>query len=411
MAGDGHPRSGSPDVRRPPAPGLRWTVLRWLPWGVLASTAAGTTLTVWLQLRADAGGLATLLTDGAIGLGFLGFSVVGAVLASRLPANPVGWLCLLLGLAAWSSGVAGELDSRVLPGSWPLEYVHREGWPLAAGLAGLTVLLFPTGRLPSPGWRWLLRGIVLACAITVTAGVFMPADRGDVPSSAPWATSGTVGEVVLGFHDGAMFVLAVAWFLATASVASRYLRAGAVERQQLRWLLSAVLLNLGQLVVIPLVPEVVGSVYQGVVVALVPAAIGIAVFRYRLYELDRLISRTVAYGLLTGALVVLYLVVVAVLRPLLEPLTGGSSLAVAGSTLVVAALSNPARRRLQAVVDRRFDRARYDAARAVDAFTARLRDQVDLDEVTAGLRDTVASTVAPTRVAVWLRAAPPGREA
>jgi hypothetical protein len=386
-------------------------VLRWLPWVVLASTAAGTALGTWLQVRADDGGLATALTDGVFSLSFVVFGVVGAVLATRLPANPVGWLCLWLGLVACSSALAGELVSHVLPGSWPLEYVNREAWPLAAGLAGLTVLLFPTGRLPSPGWRWLLRGIVLSCATTLASGVFMPADRGDVPSSAPWATTGTVGEVVLGFHDGALFVLAVAWFLSTASVGFRYLRAGPVERLQLRWLLSAVLLNLGQLVVIPLVPEVVGSIYQGVVVVLVPVAIGIAVLRYRLYELDRIISRTVAYALLTGALVVLYLVVVAVLRPLLEPLTGNSTLAVAGSTLVVAAVFNPARRRLQAGVDRRFDRARYDAARAVEDFAARLRDHVDLEHVTAGLRDTVTATVSPTRVAVWLRDNPSVRRA
>ena len=131
--------------------------------------------------------------------------------------------------------------------------------------------------------------------------------------------------------------------------------------------------------------------------------IAIAVLRYRLYEIDRIVSRTVSYGLLTGGLVVLYLALVTALRPLLEPLTGGSSLAVAASTLAVAAVFNPVRRRLQETVDRRFDRARYDAARAVDAFAARLRDQVDLDQVVGGLRDTVSATVAPTRVGVWLR--------
>ena len=138
--------------------------------------------------------------------------------------------------------------------------------------------------------------------------------------------------------------------------------------------------------------------------ALLPVAVGVAVLRYRLYEIDRIVSRTVSYGLLSAALIGLYLLVVALLRPLLEPLTGSSALAVAASTLAVAAVFNPARRRLQAAVDRRFDRARYDAARAVDAFAARLRDQVDLDEITAGLRDTVTATVAPGRVGVWLRA-------
>jgi hypothetical protein len=131
--------------------------------------------------------------------------------------------------------------------------------------------------------------------------------------------------------------------------------------------------------------------------------VGVAVFRYRLYEIDRIVSRTVSYGLLTGALVALYLLLVALLRPLLEPVTGSSALAVAGSTLAVAAAFNPARRRLQAAVDRRFDRARYDAARAVDAFAARLRNQVDLDEIGTGLRDTVTATVAPSSVGIWLR--------
>ena len=149
--------------------------------------------------------------------------------------------------------------------------------------------------------------------------------------------------------------------------------------------------------------------------ALLPVAVGVAMLRYRLYEIDRIVSRTVSYGLLSAGLIGLYLLVVALLRPLLEPLTGSSALAVAASTLAVAAVFNPARRRLQAAVDRRFDRARYDAARAVDAFAARLRDQVDLDEITGGLRDTVAATVAPARVAVWLRAPPdrgdPSREA
>jgi hypothetical protein len=130
--------------------------------------------------------------------------------------------------------------------------------------------------------------------------------------------------------------------------------------------------------------------------------VGIAVLRYRLYDIDRILSRTVSYGLLSAGLVGLYLVLVALLRPLLEPLTGGSTLAVAGSTLAVAAVFNPARHRLQGAVDRRFDRARYDAARAVEAFAARLRDQVNLDDITSGLRDTITGTVAPASLSLWL---------
>ena len=191
------------------------------------------------------------------------------------------------------------------------------------------------------------------------------------------------------------------------SLVLRFRRAGAVERRQLTWFLYATVVNAVILVVdsaLGLLPETpLGAAVSAAGFALLPVAVGIAVLRYRLFEIDRIVSRTVSYGLLTAALIGLYLLVVALLRPLLEPLTGSSALAVAASTLAVAAAFNPVRRRLQDAVDRRFDRARYDAARAVDAFAARLRDQVDLDEVTTGLRDTVTATVAPTRVAVWLR--------
>jgi hypothetical protein len=191
------------------------------------------------------------------------------------------------------------------------------------------------------------------------------------------------------------------------SLVLRFRRGGPVERRQLTWFLYATAVNAVFLVldsVLGVLPatlpfELVSAVSFG----LLPLAVGIAVFRYRLFEIDRIVSRTVSYGLLTAGLIGLYLLVVAFLRPLLEPVTGSSALAVAGSTLAVAAAFNPARRRLQAAVDRRFDRARYDAGRAVEAFAARLRNQVDLDEITDGLCETVAATVAPGRVAVWLR--------
>jgi hypothetical protein len=201
-----------------------------------------------------------------------------------------------------------------------------------------------------------------------------------------------------------MFGLVLA---AMASLVLRFRRAGAVERRQLTWFVYATVVN-----GVYLVPEVFGllpstlfwTALGAATFALLPVAVGVAVFRYHLFEIDRIVSRTVSYGLLTAGLIGLYLLVVALLRPLLEPVTGSSALAVAASTLAVAAVFNPARRRLQAAVDQRFDRARYDAARAVEAFAARLRNQVDLDQITTSLCDTVAATVAPGRVAVWLRA-------
>jgi hypothetical protein len=200
-----------------------------------------------------------------------------------------------------------------------------------------------------------------------------------------------------------MFGLVIASMVA---LVLRFRRAGPVERRQLTWfvyatVLNAVLLLLDVLGVVP--PGRVDTVVYSFGFVLLPVAVAIAMLRYRLYDIDRIVSRTVSYGLLTAGLIGLYLLVVALLRPLLEPLTGSSALAVAASTLAVAAAFNPARTRLQAVVDRRFDRARYDAVRAVDDFAARLRNQVDLDQITTGLCDTVSATVAPGRVAVWLR--------
>jgi hypothetical protein len=231
-------------------------------------------------------------------------------------------------------------------------------------------------------------------------------DSADPGSATPWALGGAAGRYFADAVQVAVYSLVCLALAAMASLLPRFRRAGPVERRQLTWFLYAAALNAVIIVLdVPAVipPGLFDITLNAVGFALLPVAVGIAVLRYRLFEIDRIVSRTVSYGLLTAGLIGLYLLVVAFLRPLLEPLTGSSTLAVAGSTLAVAAVFNPARRRLQAAVDRRFDRARYDAARAVDAFAARLRDQVDLDEIAAGLCDTVIATVAPGRVGVWLR--------
>jgi hypothetical protein len=236
--------------------------------------------------------------------------------------------------------------------------------------------------------------------------VLLIPDPGDPTALSPWALQGEAGRILNRIAEGLLYGLFGAVLLAMLSLMLRFHRAGPTERRQLTWFLYATIVNALLLIfdaALGLLPSLVSAVVSAVAFALLPVAVGVAMLRYRLYEIDRIVSRTVSYGLLSAALIGLYLLVVALLRPLLEPLTGSSALAVAGSTLAVAAVFSPARRRLQAAVDRRFDRARYDAARAVDAFAARLRDQVDLDEITASLCDTVAATVAPGRVAVWLR--------
>jgi hypothetical protein len=281
------------------------------------------------------------------------------------------------------------------------------GFVSLVGLLAFLFLLFPTGRLPTHGWRWVARAAVAGLLLLILAVPVLP--DADPRATAPWALHGAVARYLSQIAEVGVYVMFGFVLVAMSSLVLRFRRAGPVERRQLTWILYAAAV-IGLYIVVDALDVIpVGLLYTAVsaaVFALLPVAVGVAVLRYRLYEIDRIVSRTVSYGLLTGGLVGLYLVLVALLRPLLEPVTGSSALAVAGSTLAVAAVFNTARRRLQAVVDRRFDRAQYDAARAVDVFAGRLRDQVDLDQVVGGLRDTVAATVAPTRVGVWIRNVP-----
>jgi hypothetical protein len=361
----------------------------WFPWLLRGGTRA-----------ADGDWLEAVISA----LGFAGIPVVGALIASRLPANPIGWLWCAVGLA-FGLGNAGQPIVRVAGGpEWAATMLRAVGFMAFISLLVFVFLLFPTGRLPTHRWRWVARAAVTGGPLVLLAGSFA-SDPADPTTSTPWALHGAAGaDLGLATETGVfcMFGLVLA---AMSSVVLRFGRAGAVERRQLSWFLYATVINGALLAgdalgVSP--PGLIGTAVGAAAFALLPVAMGIAVFRFRLYEIDRIVSRTVTYGLLTAGLIGLYLVVVALLRPLLEPLTGSSALAVAGSTLAVAAAFNPARRRLQEVVDRRFDRARYDAGQAVDAFAARLRDQVDLDQITAGLSETVTATVAPTRVGVWL---------
>ena len=382
--------------RRPPS-WLPW-MLCWISLGLLLSGAG---LRIAFPEEADGGVFDTVIHFPGYAL----VPLVGALIAARLPTNPYGWLWCALGFLY---GVLALDDGLRRIGALP-------GWLAAALIAApfrtslcvlvFLLLLFPTGRLPDRRWRWPARAAVLITGIGL---LVLPLALNNIDSvrPAPWAVGGRAGRMLaalLQITVTAMFLLVV---LAAASLLVRFRRGGPVERQQLKWFVLAAAVASATVIADVLGAPVSGpvwSVVDALSFALLPVAVGIAVLRYRLYEIDRIVSRTVSYGLLTAGLVGLYLLVVALLRPLLEPFTGSSTLAVAASTLAVAAAFNPARRRLQAAVDRRFDRARYDAARAVDAFAARLRNQVDLDEVTAGLRDTVVATVAPTRVAVWLR--------
>jgi hypothetical protein len=390
--------------------GVRADLRRTAPW-VLCGLSLG--------IFALSGSIRWVLGDAAVGdhvawlewainaLGFIGIPVVGAVIAARLPANPYGWIWCATGLAfAVSDGARPVVAAAGWPAwiAWVLE-----GWGFVSLVCLLffVFLLFPTGRLPTDRWRWVARAAVTFDLLLLLMVPLIP-DPDDAATVSPWVPHGPIGRVVVPVANGVLYLLLGFVLAAMAALLLRFRRSGPVERRQLTWFVYATLLN-GTLLVLD---SVLGVLPQNLLLtaldalgfALLPVAVGVAVLRYRLYEIDRIVSRTVSYGLLSAVLIGVYLLVVGLLRPLLEPLTGSSTLAVAASTLAVAAVFNPVRRRLQATVDRRFDRARYDADRAVEAFAARLRDQVDLDQITEGLRETVSATVAPGRVAVWLRA-------
>jgi hypothetical protein len=340
-------------------------------------------------------------------------ATVGAVLASRRPRHPVGWLLLALGLSVVAAGVAqgyAGYGLQVRPGSlpgarWVALYGDATGIVWSA-LVGFILLLTPTGSLPSPRWRWWA---IVTAALPVVFLLGQPLSAGllggpDESVTSPLAVPGLAGLVLVA-SIAALIFSQLAVLVDVASLVMRFRRARGTERQQLRWVAMA-----AGLLAVAVVAIVIGALTghpallewtSGLFVALLPVATGAAILRYRLYDLDRIISRTLSYGLLTLLLGGGYAALVLGLGQRL----GGrqSSLVVAGATLAVAAVFQPARRRIQALVDRRFNRRRYDAVETIQAFSARLHQQVDLTTLTAELLAVAERTVEPTMVSLWLR--------
>jgi hypothetical protein len=347
-----------------------------------------------------------------------GFATVGALVAARR-RNTIGWLFLGVALVAATGALCAEyaLRARVTaPGSLPAGQLAAwaAGWVFTLNFpaVGLVLLLFPDGRLPSPRWRLVAWGLSLSLGAWTLWQMFTP---GLVDSVGPGfanpfgidalPTSGPVNDLL-----GAFDFLVVVVTLTAALMAPfwRRRRATAVERQQLKWLaFVAIAVPVSTLLIVPallLLPglHTVLPLALLLVVSLgIPAAVGIAVLRYRLYDIDRLISRVAVYLTLTAVLALGYAAGVLVFGALVGQ--AQSSIAVAGATLACAALFQPLRRRLQRVVDRRFNRRRYDAAKTIEQFSARLRSQVDLDTLAAELLTVADQTMEPTRVSLWLR--------
>jgi len=357
--------------------------------------------------------------------------VVGFVVARRQPASPIGWLLLGWSLLTPLVGVAllyAVLDYRVHHGALPFGPVAvmlESGEFGIAVLAALTVLLFPDGRsqpLRYPGgttppdppawaWRWLLWIFLAASAMftaTLVAGQALAIERhplGIGPSGAPLAVPAAGGILgPLGWTADALIL--VCWAIILGRQVSRYRRSAGNQRQQLKWLIGGAACCVVATTITIFAGNYSSQAAQAIQdaadlgAAMLPAAIGVGIVKYRLYDIDRIFSRTLAYAIVTGLLVGVYLGLV-LLASLVRP--SSSPIVVAGSTLVVAALFHPLRRRVQRVVDRRFNRARYNADQIVAAFAARLQDAVELGTVRDELASTVHAALEPAHLTVWIK--------
>jgi hypothetical protein len=397
--------------------GPRWWAAG-LAWAVWALTLLALPATAWLDHLLRQGGKPelTILSASSIPLvaAAISAATVGAVLAARRPRHPVGWLLLALGLSLTLHDLTYSYTRYGLvarPGTLPAAgYLagFTNGIVLSwISCAGFVLLLTPTGSLPSPRWRWWARIAAAASLVWLLGSVVHPAPL--YPEYPAIGNPLAVPALPRGLLDAVMpaagVIVLAALVVGAVSLVGRFRRARGVERQQLRWLawgaaVAAVALPVAMVGLALQDSFTVVNVALGVCAAVLPLATGASILRYRLYDLDRIISRTLAYGLLTVLLGLGYAGVVLGLGRLLPQ---GSNLVVAGATLAVAAAFQPARRRIQQRVDRRFNRRRFDAARTIEGFSGRLRQQVDLDTLTAEVLAVCEQTMQPTQASLWLR--------
>jgi len=353
---------------------------------------------------------------------FLAFPIVGALIASKRPTNPIGWICLAAGLfwmliVLWDS-LPGSVSAPVM-----LDALTEWIWVPPVGLLGIyMILLFPDGKLPSRRWRPLawLAGVVM-----VLASVALTLSPGPLPDHPgvrnPFGLEGypMLAQVL----PGVIALLPICILASAVSLFWRYRHSGGEVRQQIKWVaFAASLVGVVYLcaLVIGLIfapeanwdaaspPPLVDILLNAVLLSYagVPIAVGFAVLKYHLYDIDVVINRTLVYGALTAALALLYFGGVATTQAIFRALTGQEQqpqLAIVVSTLVIAALFNPLRRRIQGFIDRRFYRRKYDAAKALETFSTKLRDETDLDTLGDDLTSVVRETMQPAHVSLWLR--------
>ena len=366
------------------------------------------------------GNITDPITGALVCMTMASLLVVGALLVSRVPGNAIGWWLVLAGVLLFAQSFAhGVSEGSILAQpaespvvGWTVLLVQLLELPTIVIVIIVVPLHFPDGRLPSPRWRWILGLTTVAIVASSVATLFGPGSDG--PDGAGEIANPLAAPGLAPLLDalGTLVVVTVvpAFLGAAASVVVRYRRARTVERQQLKWLLAvASASTIAFLASVVVQDEVANTVlyllgYSGV--AALPVAIGVAIMRYHLYDIDRIVSRTVSWTVITAALVVVFIGGVLAIQTVLADVTQAQTLAVAASTLVAAALFQPLRIRVQRAVDRRFDRASVDADRATAAFATRLRDEVDLETLTQELVGTVDEAVRPESSRLWLRLGP-----
>jgi hypothetical protein len=408
----------------------------WLAWSLaglcLAMAVTTTVLSVLPRPAREGAGAWSTVGDALIFVTFLAFPIVGALTASRRPRNPIGWICLSVGFLWMLLIVGGDYAAYGLavPDSVPFPVTvyaltYAWLWVPAVGLLGTFMfLLFPDGGLPSRRWRPLawLAGVVIALESVVAFLTPGPLD-GLEGAPNPFGLEGLPWLEVLGWI--VLPLLPLCMLASAASLVLRFRRSGGEVRQQIKWIAFAAafmgslyLMMIGASVISVLIAEpgtpsdpgtqtLWGALLEDLVIlsfTAIPVAIGFAILRYRLYDIDVVINRTLVYGSLTATLVLLYAGSVVFLQYASRALTGGESqLAIVASTLVIAALFNPLRRRIQNLIDRRFYRKKYDAQKTLSAFSKTLREETDLEALNAELLTVIRETIQPEHVSLWLR--------
>ena len=401
--------------------GISTRTAHWLAWALCALSLALTALSLLLlvlNLSHPNTHIYAPWLDSTLNAMF--FSTVGAIVASRRSENLVGWLLCLYGLAQSISHFSAQYAIYALlaqpdlfPAGEAMAWVSSWLLPIIIGFSVFFILLFPTGRLPSRRWRWVTWLTVAFILVGAISGAF---SSGPVDGLGPIRNPLGI-EGFSNIYNSLLFTMVATFLLvaAASSVFMRLRRAKGVERQQIKWFAYAAAATVMGLVLAYVIPEVIDvplwfeRIGYAILLSLIPAipiSIGIAILKYRLYDIDIIINRTLVYGLLTAILAGVYFGGVTATQALFRTLTGQQELpqlVVVASTLVIASLFNPLRRRIQSFIDRSFYRRKYDAAKTLEGFSMKLRDETDLEALRGDLVGVVRETMQPAHVSLWLR--------